>query len=256
MRPGALWLLLLPSLALAQGYTVGGKVKVYLGGDGEVVSLVPLPGDEPRRVLLHFAGTDTALDGRTLVHTVRPAGRDGSDFVRKVDGRDSVTLTSRATWGAWRELELHPPSGPSVRLGYSEKKSEGVDGQRLLDTWLRRRTSGDKATDEQRLAAAAKDVTAACGTPVSATIDWSNVKDADIAKHDFGGLCIDGLRAVQSLCDDAEGRKAVASGVKRFTCKPGGPPQVTAGKGAVTFTTSAESPEQESFVRSELLEKL
>jgi hypothetical protein len=256
MSPGALWLLLLPSLALAQPYAVGGKVKVYLGGDGEAVTVVPLQGDEPQRVLLHFAGTETKLDGRTLLHTVRPAGRDGSDFVREVDGRPYVTLTARASWGAWKELELHPPSGRAVRLGYSTKKSEDVDGQSLLDAWLRRRTSGDKATDEQRFADAVKDVTAACGAPVSAAIDWSRVKDSDLGKHDLGGLCIDGLRAVQSLCDDAEGKKAVATGVKRFTCRPGGPPQVTVGKGAVIFTTSAESPEQEAFVRSALLEKL
>ncbi len=256
MRPGTLWLLLLPSLALAQPYAVNGKVKVYLGGNGEEVTVVPLQGDEPRRVLLHFAGTDTDLDGRTLLHTVRPAGRDGSDFVREADGRPYVTMTARAGWGAWTELELHPPSRRAVWLGYSGKKSEGAEGQRLLDTWLRRRASGEKAADEQRFASAAKDVTATCGTPVSAAIDWSGVKDADIARHDFGGLCIDGLRAVQSLCDDAEGKKAVASGVKRFTCRPGGAPQVTVGKGAVTFTTSAESPEQESFVRAALLEKL
>jgi len=256
MKLGALWLVLLPSVAFAQGYAVGGKAKVYLGGDGEVVTVVPLEGEEPRRVLLHFVGTGTTLDGRTLLHTVRPGGRDGSDFVRDVDGDEYVTLTSRSTWGVWKELELHPPSVPSVRLGYSAKKSEGVEGQRLLDTWLRRRASGDKETDERRFADAAKDVATTCGATVSATIDWSMVKDADVAKHDLGGLCVDGLRAVQSLCDDAEGKKAVAAGVKRFTCRPGGPPRVSVEKGAVTFTTSGESPEQESFVRSALLEKL
>ncbi|MHB8879145.1 MAG: hypothetical protein ACYC8T_36055 [Myxococcaceae bacterium] len=146
-------------------------------------------------------------------------------------------------------------------ISYDEKKSEGVDANKLLNAYLGRRAeAGERAqllaADGKQVQEAADAANKACGSKLRARIELGALADDVLKRWDFGKGCAHALRAIGGLCDDATGKEAVTGGIKELVCRPGKAPELTIAKGVVTWTTAADAPEQEELATRTLLEKL
>lgn len=246
--------------ALGDELSIEGSPKVYAGANGEKVTVLRLKPRASNKVLLAFDGTDSALDGKILAHEVVEAGNK-ADFKRKEKGHDYVRLTARESWSSSRQFTLYLPTNRDVSIAFDEKKSEGVDAAKLLNTYLGRRVeTGEKAqlvsADEKRVQEAADAANKACGSKLKAKVEWGTLADDALKKWDVGKACSNALKAIAGLCDDAVGKEAVTAGVKEVVCRPGKALELTVSKGVVTWTPAADAPEQEELATRTLLEKL
>ncbi|MHB8876999.1 MAG: hypothetical protein ACYC8T_25160, partial [Myxococcaceae bacterium] len=104
---------LLAATALGDELSIEGSPKVYVGANGERVTVLRLKPRSASKVLLAFEGTDSALDGKILAHEVVEAGNK-ADIKRKEKGRDYVRLAARETWWSSRQFTLYLPSNRDV----------------------------------------------------------------------------------------------------------------------------------------------
>jgi hypothetical protein len=246
--------------ALADELAIEGSPKVYTGANGERVTVLRLRPRSAGKVLLSFEGTDTALDGKILAHEVTESGNK-ADLKRIEKGRDYVRLTARETWWSSQQFSLYLEPNRDVPIRYDEKKSEGVDAAKLLNAYLGRRAeAGEKAQlvagDEKKVKEAADAANTACGSKLTARIEWGSLADDALKKWDVGKGCAASLRAIAGVCDDSTGKEAVNAGIKEVVCKLGKAPGLTIAKGVATWTTAPDAVEQEELATRTLLEKL
>jgi hypothetical protein len=115
------------STASSSGLKPTGLVRVFKGPEGQSVAVVFLDPVDKGQVLVKFAGTGTAWDGKVFLQQVRPAGR-GEDFVAQVGGSEYVTMVSRD-----HSYEIYPPGHhDGIGVGYSEGDSKATDAAQVL----------------------------------------------------------------------------------------------------------------------------
>ena len=109
-----------------------GVKKVFRGPEGETASLVFLAPIEDHRVLIRFDGTNTAWDGKVMMHVARSIP-DKDDYIAQIGGGDYVTITQR--FGSY---EMYPPGRPnSLRLYYSDEDARKVDPAAVIADYER-----------------------------------------------------------------------------------------------------------------------
>jgi hypothetical protein len=249
----------------ADDWSQAGKAKVLMSSEGIMATMVPIKsqGDRPRVALL-VEGTMTKLDGKVRLLLVKEQGR-GADFVT-VDpkGKEGgIALVSREGWSSTRSFSLTVPGRrDSVSVYWNPKRSEKVDTTRILNRLLLRRLGKPGARgelekqDQQALAQAAQAAGAACKTSVKAELQTRSFNDQTLKVLDAGAACSAALKAIESLCDDDEGRGAVKKKIKSISCALGTSPAVEVRGGKVLFTTAVDTPGQEEWVKEQLLNKL
>lgn len=256
---------LLARPATADDWGQAGKPKVLMSSEGVVATMVPVKakGDQARVVLL-VEGTLTKLDGVVRLLLVKEQGR-GADFVvLDAKGKEKgVALVSREGWSATRNFSLYVPGRKdSVSVYWDPKRSEKVDTTRIISRLLLRRTGKVGARGElekqaqQAVAQAATTAGAACKTSLKAEVKLASFSEQALKQLDVGAACGAALKAIESLCDDDDGKKAVKQKIKSVTCQLGTDLQVDLRGGNLVFTTAVDTHGQQEWAREMLLDRL
>ncbi|MGF1500631.1 MAG: hypothetical protein ACFBSD_02355 [Paracoccaceae bacterium] len=79
-----------------------------------------------------------------------------------------------------------------------------------------------QASNEDRLANSASDISRRCGMPLETGFDWSTFTAADYEnRRQPYSFCEGAISAIRALCDDPAGKAAVAAKIRRLTCAKG-----------------------------------
>jgi hypothetical protein len=238
-----------------------GAGKVYAGSEGESVAVIPLTAKGPqgeKQVLLYVQGTDSPFDGKALLHSVNEMSR-GVDYITEYRGNDFYTLVVRDSWGSKRYELWVPEQRKAIIVSYDEKRSQALKADDIHALHEKQKKDGTlsrmaafnrkerEAGNEQTLAEEVKALNEACGTQVTASIDWKSVSDEVIKKYSISSYCSSPLTALRRLCDSAAGKKAIQAKVKKVTCQFGSELKLAIQAGAVSWTTEKDAANQEEF---------
>jgi hypothetical protein len=238
-----------------------GAGKVYSGSEGEAVAVIPLtargPQGEPQ-VLLHVQGTGSEFDGKALLHSVSESNR-GANYITEYRGESYYTLIMRESSGG-KSYQLYVPGKrDGLRVSFDEKRTQALKGEDIHKLHQRQQADGTlarlaafnrkerEAYGNEGLAESLKAMNAACGTQVTASIDWKSVSDELIKRYSIGSYCANPLEALRRLCDSAVGRRIIQAKVKRLSCQFGPELKLEVQSGAVSWTTAPEASNQEEF---------
>ena len=207
-----------------------GKGTVYSSVSGESVSVVPLLPPEERKFLVQFNIPGDDHDGKVLLLTATPSGKEfwgrwrGRDIrfiqTERPNGRD-VFVVSRMLEDA--VIRVEPDTERTRALDAEEVQALYL--KQLADGTLSRGEAFDKkfwARDHERqLNEALAAMNTACGAKVAAAISWDAVPDKMLDDGEaIGSYCAGPLAALQSLCDESEeARRTVQARVKRLECR-------------------------------------
>jgi len=249
------------SSMLASAETPVGTGKVYTGSEGESVAVIPLTTKGPKgekQVLLYIQGTDTEFDGKPLLHTVSEQSR-GADYVTPYKGNDYYTLVVREAYGS-KKYELYVPGHrDGITVSYDEKRSQGLKAEDVYAQYQKLQKDGTLAKfaafnrqeresgQQEGFTLVLKAMNDACGTSVTATIDWKSISDEVIKTYSISSYCGNPLEALQKLCDSPAGKKAIQAKVKKYSCQFGSALKLDVKAGQVSFTTQQDAANQEEF---------
>lgn len=247
------------TLALAEAPVGSGKV--FAGSEGESVTVIPLTTPGPKGVkqaLLYIQGTGSEFDGKPMLHSINEQTR-GVNYITQYKGDDYYTVVMRESSGA-KKYELYVPGHrDGIVVSYDEKRSQGLKADDLYaqyqklekDGTLAKLASFNRPERESRqqegFTQAVKAMNDACGTSVTATIDWKSVSDEVIKRYSVSSYCGNPLEALQKLCESAVGKKIIQAKVKKFSCQFGSELKLDVKAGAVSFTTQQDAANQEEF---------
>ena len=114
-----------------------------------------------------------------------------------------------------------------------------------------------QASREAELGRAAELTDRACGTQLKAGFDWSSFDSAQIASQNVVSWCTAALAAMEDICSDSLGKKALSAKVKTLTCGGAATPSVTLdGEGTVKFFFSLTPNQNKLLVRDYLNKNL
>jgi hypothetical protein len=248
---------------LASAEAPVGTGKVYAGSEGESVAVIPLTTKGPKgekQVLLSIQGTDTEFDGKPLPHTVYEQSR-GADYVTQYKGNDFYTLVVREAYGSGsKKYELFVPGHrDAIIVSYDEKRTQALKSEDAYAQYQKLQKDGTLAKlaafnrkeresgQQEGFAPVLKGMNDACGTSVTATIDWKSISDEVIKKYSVASYCGNPLDALRKLCDSAAGKKAIQAKVKKYACQFGSELKLDVKAGQVSFTTQQDAANQEEF---------
>jgi hypothetical protein len=241
--------------------------KVFSNKEGEQVAVVPLTPVEGKKALLLVQGTGSELDGKVLPYELWESG-DTQGYSTELRGRDFSTLLVRSPRGGSRSYLLNVPGRRDIPVTFDEARTKALKGDEVYALHQKQQADGtlkklmafdqkaERAEREQELAESVKSLNAACGTSLTATIDWSTIPDEVLKKYSISGYCEPPLGELSKLCVSAEGKKAVQVQVKEYTCRFGDALKLETQAGKVTWTTAKDESNQAEFVQKTLLENL
>ena len=240
--------------------------KVFSNKEGEQVAVVPLTPVEGKKALLLVQGTGSEFDGKVLPYELWESG-DTQGYSTELRGRDFSTLLVRSRGGS-RSYLLNVPGRRDIPVAFDEARTKALKGDEVYALHQKQQADGtlkklmafdqkaERAEREQELAESVKSLNEACGTSLTATIDWSTIPDEVLKKYSISGYCEPPLGELRVLCTSAEGKKAVQVQVKEFTCRFGDALKLETQAGKVTWTTAKDESNQAEFVKKTLLDNL
>jgi hypothetical protein len=246
---------------LASAEAPVGIGKVYAGSEGESVAVIPLTTQSPKggkQALLYVQGTGSEFDGKPLLHSINEQTR-GADYITQYRGDDYYTLVVRESSGS-KKYELYVPGHrDGITVSYDEKRSQGLKADELYAQYQKLEKDGTLAKlttfnrkeresgQQEGFTQVVKAMNAACGTSVTATIDWKSISDEVLKRYSISSYCGNPLEALQKLCESPVGKKVIQAKVKKFSCQFGPELKLDVNAGAVSFTTQQDAANQEEF---------
>src|SRR5690606_20374395 len=147
----------------------------------------------------------------------------------------------------------------ALSVSYDEKRSQALKAAGLYEQHEQLKKDGTLAklaafNREEREAGqqvaftqVVNAMNAACGTKVTATIDWKSVTDDIIKRYSISSYCGNPLEALEELCGSPVGKRLISAKVKSFTCQFGPELKLEVKEGAVSFTTQQSAANQEEY---------
>jgi hypothetical protein len=241
--------------------------KVFSGPEGEQVAVILLSPVESMKALLQVQGTGSELDGKVLPYEVHESGYDVR-YTTQRRGRDYSTLVVSARDGR-RTYSLYVPNRrDGITVSFDDARTKALKAEEVYALHQKQQADGtltrlmafdrkgETAGVERTLAETVKSLNAACGTSVTATIDWSSVSDELLKTYSISSYCESPLEALSKLCATAEGKKAVQAQAREFTCRFGDAVKLEVQAGRVSWTTAKDAANQEEFATKYLEENL
>lgn len=204
--------------------------RVYRGGEGITVTVIPLMPSPEKDALVEVKGIETKIDEVVLRHKA-VEGNDPA-WSTTIAGEGFWTLRSEKIWG-WKRLLLILPEKPmeTIDMVYDEKASKKVKAQEFvkrhekqlkdgtiqkLAAWNRsERESGNNESFNKDLAA----MNQACGTKITANIDWKSVTDEHLKRLSISSYCSPGINALADACTKPEAKGKITKSVKSLICR-------------------------------------
>lgn len=247
------------TLALA-GAPVGAG-KVFAGSEGESIAVIPLTTQGPKgekQVLVHIQGTDSAFDGKPMLATINEQSR-GANYIIQYRGDDYYVFVTRESSGS-KNYELWVPGHKNaIKVSFDDKRTQGLKSEDVYSQYEKLKKDGtlDKMAafnrkerqDSQQgsFNELVKGMNDACGTRLSATIDWKSIPDDTLKKYSVSSYCGNPLEALRKLCETPVGKRIISAKVKSFGCQFGSELKLDVKAGAVSFTTQQDAANQEEF---------
>jgi hypothetical protein len=263
----AVILSLVSRAAIADEWAVE-KGKVYVGRNGERVEIVPVKPASDNKALIRFSGTGSELDDVVLLHDVHDSDREVS-FKTTLHGRGWITVSGRARWSSSKQFTLyHPKSRDGASLFFDSAKTDALDSEQVLHRFQELKAGGEleklqafdrkgeEARQEELFAAQLDTTNGACGSKITAAIDWRGIDDEMLKQLSISGYCSAALDAIRQICADKIGKKVVQGTLKEVQCRFGSKLKLLLEGGKVTFETVKDAPNQEEYARSQLQQKL
>lgn len=238
-----------------------GAGKVYAGSEGESVAVVPLTTPGPngdKQALLYVQGTDSEFDGKALLYSVNEQNR-GMNYITQYKGEDFYTLQMRENYGSKRYELWVPGRNKGIAVSFDEKRTQALKAGDIYEQYEKLKKDGSlermaafnrkerEAAQQSGFTEVVKAMNEACGTKVTATIDWKSVTDDLIKRYSISSYCGNPLEALKELCGTPVGKRVISAKVKSFTCQFGSELKLDVKAGAVSFTTQQDAPNQEEY---------
>ncbi|HEX8704195.1 MAG TPA: hypothetical protein VF815_35510 [Myxococcaceae bacterium] len=261
-------LVMIIAAALMYGATAGaaapvGAGKVFSGPEGESVAVIPLnqaDAQGKKQFLLLVQGTGSEFDGKALLHTLYEFDKH-ANYLTQYRGEDYVTLAMRDRGSKSYELNA-PGMKDGLRVSFDEKRTQSLKGDEVYSLHQKQKSDGtlnklsafnrkERETEQnQGLAEEVKAMNAACGTQVTATVDWKSVTDDVIKKYSIASYCGSPLTALRSLCESASvAKKIISAKVKKVSCQFGPELKLEMQGDTAHWTTAADAGNQDEFAR-------
>jgi hypothetical protein len=240
-----------------------GSGKVYAGPEGESVAVIPLTEADAqggKQFLLYVQGTGSEFDGKALLHSIYEFDKN-ANYITQYRGEDYVTLAMRDRGSKRYELAA-PGMRDSLAVTFDEKRTQALKPNEVYALYQKQKADGTlgklaafnrkerETGQEQGLAEELRLMNEACGTKVSATVDWKSVSDEVIKKYSIASYCGSPLEALRGLCESAAvARKIISAKVKKVSCQFGPEMKLEMQGDTARWTTATEAGNQAEFAR-------
>ncbi len=245
------------SQALAAAPVEAGKV--YSGSEGEEVAVVPLTPRSDKKFLLRVKGTSSEFDNLVFPYEQNDWSTRSTEqfnYSTKWHGRKYTALHVRDT-----RYELYVPGRQRpIRLSYDEKKTAALKPEEVyaqhqkqmkdgtLTKLMAFDRKGEESGHDKEYAASLLEMNNACGTSVTARIDWSSIDEDQLKELSISSFCGTPLNVLKDLCGaSAIAKQTVQEKVKRVSCRFGAGLEPKLEADHVIWTTNRDVSNQEKF---------
>ena len=259
-------LLLAPAAARADAPVEPGRV--YVGGDGVTIAVVPLKPKTDNKALVRVTGSGTVYDDKAILHERSDEGGRIA-YSTTYKGRTWVTITVPSSPEA-RPIPIYLPGRRDVTVKYDEARSTALKTDDVYRAYQKQQADGTLAAlaafnrkeetarhEKQLTAETGADFAKKCGYKLPVTINWASFSDADIKELSITSYCGDAIDAMARLCDDsAEAKRTIAAAIKSFACTMGPEMKLDLAGSTLNWTTSRSGRNMTEFARKYLEKKL
>lgn len=246
--------------------------KLFKGPEGLRVEVYPVKAAadaKEKEALVRVTGSGTEFDGKVLPHKYKEWDDKRSDYATTRRGRGWATLTSRPNWGYGKFYQVHlPGKRDGIDVAYDEAGTKELKPADVLAALKKQRSDGsldafmkfDRKKEEGETVAelekTVQDTNKACGTKVTAKIDWATVTDEDVKSLSIASFCGGALEAMESLCSSKVAKDAITAKVAAVECRFGDKLGAELKDKTLRWTTSKDAANQEAFAKSYLEKNL
>jgi hypothetical protein len=263
----AMPLLLAPAAARADAPVEPGRV--YVGGDGVTIAVVPLKPRTDNKALVRVTGSGTAFDDKVIPHE-RGDGDGGKvAYSTTYHGRSWFTITVPSSPEA-KPIPIYLPGRRDVTVKYDERRSAELKTDDMFRAYQKQQSDGtlkalaafnrpeETARHEKQLGADAGDAFAKrCGYKLPVKINWASFSDDDIKELSIASYCGEPIETMARLCEDsAEAKRTIERSIKTFGCTMGPAMQLDIAGTTLNWTTSRSARNMGDFARKFLEKKL
>ncbi|MCE9672022.1 hypothetical protein LY474_29870 [Myxococcus stipitatus] len=234
--------------------------KVYSGPEGEEVAVIPLTPRDAKKYLLRVKGTGSPIDGKVLPYELKDYSTSSTlqhNYVTQWGGRGYTVLHVRNT-----NYELYVPGRNSkeIDVSFDEKRTQALKAEEVYkehqkqdaDGTLKKLMAfdrpGESARHDKEFAELLRTMNAACGSTVSAAIDWKSVTDDQLKELSISGYCEAPLESLKQLCTQSDvAKKTVQARVKQISCRFGDSLDPKLDADRLVWTTYRDASNQQDF---------
>ena len=242
--------------------------RVYVGGDGVTVAIVPLKPRTDNKALVRVTGSGTVFDDKAILHE-RGDGDGGKvAYSTTYRGRSWFTITVPSS-AETRPIPIYLPGRRDVTVKYDERKSSELKTEDVYRAYQKQQSDGtlkalaafnrkeENARHEKQLAETGADFTKKCAYKLPVTINWASFSDDDVKELSISSYCGEPIDAMARLCEDsAEARRTIAAAIKSFSCTMGPEMKLDVAGTTLNWTTSRSGRNMGEFARKYLEKKL
>ena len=241
--------------------------RVYVGGDGVAIAVVPLKPRSDNKALVRVTGSGTAFDDKVILHE---RGDDGGKIAYSTTyhGRSWYTITVPSS-GEARPIPIYLPGRRDVTVKYDERKSAELKVDDVYRAYQKQQADGtlkalaafnrkdETARHEKQLGETVDTFAKRCGYRLPVKLEWASFSDEDLKELSIASYCGEPIDAMARLCEDsAEARRTITTAIKTFTCKIGPEMQLDLAGTSLNWTTSRSGRNMGEFARKYLEKKL
>ncbi|QSQ23348.1 hypothetical protein JY651_51175 [Pyxidicoccus parkwayensis] len=233
--------------------------KVYSGPEGEEVAVVPLAPRSAKKYLLRVRGTGSEFDGKVFPYELNDWSSRSSDrfnYTTQWHGRGYSALVVRD-----QTYELYVPGRQQeIRVTFDEKKTAALKPEEVYAQYQKLQADGtltklmafdrkgEAAQQDKAYAETLLEMNNACGTAVTAAIDWNSVTDDQLKELSISNYCESPLTALKELCKVSNvAKQTVKEKVKQVSCRFGPELETKLEADRLIWTTSKDASNQEQY---------
>jgi len=242
--------------------------RVYVGGDGVTIAIVPLKPKADNKVLVRVSGSGTVYDDKAILH-------EGSDvggrfaYGTTYRGRGWITITIPTSPEA-KAIPIYLPGRRDVTVKFDEARTAALKSDDVYRAYQKQQADGTLARlaafsrkeeaegHEKHLAEdAGVTFTKKCGYKLAMKINWAGISDADLKELAVSNYCAEPIEAMARLCDDSpEAKRTITAAIKSFSCTIGPEMKLDLSGTALIWTTNRDGRNMSDFARKYLEKKL
>ena len=227
------------------------------------IEVVLAPSADGKQALVRVTGVNDPIDEVVFLSDLEPQGSSRELYTTRLDGRSYglLQVQHHSYRGTDQYVVYLPGKREGVALAFSEERSKAFQPAALLATYERQRQQGVQeklarfdrnkrlAGAQADLAKADQDATAACGTPVKTTVDWTSIDDEKLQTLSIGSYCGVVASQLESMCRSTPDFKAIIAGSGQVQCRFASRLKIRAENRQLVFSTEKDAPNQDDFVR-------